>query len=223
MTFATVPETVASRQLSQAALAPVESPFHGLQTSTAALCRFRRQHLQEQAVGRRILRQSLTTARFSQPADGRQPPPNPRCNGARSTICHEYHRSANCCFLRTATWLPAGQEKTRSTSRSTRPSRTAYVGPRAAYRKVSPSASVRTVGPQYRRRAGPQHPACAFVSLAKKLTIGAQRTFPATTAAAARTANCASSKPAARGTRWRCRKCGAERAAAMRNRNPTAA
>ena len=96
-------------------------------------------------------------------------------------------------FLRRATWLLAGRETTPSTSRSTRPSRTAYVGPRAACRKVSPSASVRTVVPQYRRRAGPQYPACAFASPAKRVTIGTAPTFPATTAAAARTANCASS------------------------------
>jgi len=54
---------------------------------------------------------------------------------------------------------------------------------------------VRTVVPQYRRLAGPQYPVCAFASPVKRVTIGTLPTFPATTAAAARTANCASSVP----------------------------
>src|SRR6516165_9869860 len=47
--------------------------------------------------------------------------------------------------------------------------------------------------PQDRRRAGLQYPAYAFASPVKRLTIGTPPIFPATTAAAARTANCASS------------------------------
>src|SRR6516165_1485159 len=49
--------------------------------------------------------------------------------------------------------------------------------------------------PQDRRRAGLQYPAYAFASPAKRVTIGTPPIFPATTAAAARTANCASSNP----------------------------
>src|SRR6185312_4965975 len=80
----------------------------------------------------------------------------------------------------------------RSTSRSTRPSRTGYVGPRVACRKENRSANVRTVAPQYPRRAGSPCPACASASRAKRVKIGTPPIFRATTAAAARTANCAS-------------------------------
>src|SRR6516165_1790205 len=57
--------------------------------------------------------------------------------------------------------------------------------------------------PQDRRRAGLQYPAYAFASPAKRVTIGTPPIFPATTAAAARTANCASSNPRSQITRRR--------------------
>jgi hypothetical protein len=102
------------------------------------------------------------------------------------------HRQAEA-FLRSVTWLLAGQETMRSMSRSTRPSRTAYGELKADCRKVTLSVSVQTVVRKYRRRAELQYPACAFASPAKRVTIGTPPTSPDTTAAVARTANCASS------------------------------